>query len=130
MRSLMNAFAVSVSLGLQHGVPLETFVARFAHTKFDPCGVVVGHDVVKMASSIPDVIVRILEADYLLDKDVLAVSKEVAIEVHASRVEPRKDGVERHSRGDAPFCPECGQLMRRTGNCHACEACGTSAGCG
>jgi ribonucleoside-diphosphate reductase alpha chain len=53
-RSLMNNFAIAISLGLQHGVPLEEFVEAFTFTRFEPNGPVVGHDHIKMATSILD----------------------------------------------------------------------------
>ena len=49
-RSLMNSFAIAVSIGLQYGVPLEEFVEAFAYTRFEPSGPVQGNDTVKMAS--------------------------------------------------------------------------------
>ena len=64
-RSLMNNFAIAVSLGLQHGVPLEEFVEAFTFTRFEPNGPVVGHDHIKMATSILDYIFRELAVSYL-----------------------------------------------------------------
>ncbi len=64
-RSLMNNFAIAVSLGLQHGVPLEEFVDAFTFTRFEPNGPVVGHDHIKMATSILDYIFRELAVSYL-----------------------------------------------------------------
>ena len=64
-RSLMNGFAMAISLGLQSGVPLEKFVNAFAFTRFEPCGIVTGNDAIKMASSVLDYIFRELGASYL-----------------------------------------------------------------
>ncbi len=64
-RSLMNNFAIAVSLGLQHGVPLEEFVDAFTFTRFEPNGPVIGHDHIKMATSILDYIFRELAVSYL-----------------------------------------------------------------
>jgi ribonucleoside-diphosphate reductase alpha chain len=64
-RSLMNNFAIAISLGLQHGVPLEEFVEAFTFTRFEPNGPVVGHDHIKMATSILDYIFRELAVSYL-----------------------------------------------------------------
>ncbi|HUY42068.1 MAG TPA: adenosylcobalamin-dependent ribonucleoside-diphosphate reductase [Candidatus Dormibacteraeota bacterium] len=64
-RSLMNNFAIAISLGLQHGVPLEEFVDAFTFTRFEPNGPVVGHDHIKMATSILDYIFRELAVTYL-----------------------------------------------------------------
>ena len=64
-RSLMNCFAISISLGLQHGVPLEEFVDAFVFTRFEPNGVVGGHDRIKMSTSVIDFIFRELAVSYL-----------------------------------------------------------------
>ena len=64
-RSLMNNFAIAISLGLQHGVPLEEFVEAFTFTRFEPNGPVIGHDHIKMATSILDYIFRELAVSYL-----------------------------------------------------------------
>ena len=70
-RSLMNSFAIAVSIGLQYGVPLEEFVEAFAYTRFEPSGPVQGNDTVKMASSVLDYIFRELAISYL-DRNDLA----------------------------------------------------------
>ncbi|HYU11032.1 MAG TPA: vitamin B12-dependent ribonucleotide reductase [Stellaceae bacterium] len=70
-RSLMNNFAIGISLGLQYGVPLEEFVEAFTFTRFEPSGVVEGNDTIKMATSILDYIFRELAISYL-DRDDLA----------------------------------------------------------
>ncbi len=64
-RSLMNNFAIAVSLGLQHGVPLEEFVEAFTFTRFEPSGVVEGNDAIKMATSVLDYVFRELAVSYL-----------------------------------------------------------------
>ena len=64
-RSLMNNFAIAVSLGLQHGVPLHEFVDAFVYTKFEPAGPVSGNDSIKSATSILDYIFRELGVSYL-----------------------------------------------------------------
>jgi ribonucleoside-diphosphate reductase alpha chain len=69
-RSLMNNFAISVSLGLQHGVPLEEFVDAFVFTRFEPAGPVTGNDQVKSATSILDYIFRELGISYLGREDL------------------------------------------------------------
>ena len=70
-RCLMNNFAIAVSLGLQHGTPLEEYADAFTFTKFDPSGVVQGSECIKMSSSILDYIFREL-AVYYLGRDDLA----------------------------------------------------------
>jgi ribonucleoside-diphosphate reductase alpha chain len=64
-RSLMNNFAIAVSLGLQHGVPLDEFVDAFVFTRFEPAGPVTGNDSIKSATSILDYIFRELGVSYL-----------------------------------------------------------------
>ncbi|MBS0618629.1 MAG: vitamin B12-dependent ribonucleotide reductase [Spirochaetes bacterium] len=78
-RSLMNGFAIAVSLGLQYGVPLEEFVEAFVFTKFEPNGVVQGHDRVKMATSVMDFIFRELAITYLDRNDLAHVSPEALV---------------------------------------------------
>jgi ribonucleoside-diphosphate reductase alpha chain len=72
-RSLMNNFAIAVSLGLQHGVPLEEYVDAFTFTRFEPNGPVVGHENIKMATSILDYIFRELAVSYLGRYDLAQV---------------------------------------------------------
>ncbi len=64
-RSLMNCFAIAISIGLQYGVPLEEFVEAFAFTRFEPSGPVQGNDSIKMATSVLDYIFRELAVSYL-----------------------------------------------------------------
>ncbi|MBM4309799.1 MAG: adenosylcobalamin-dependent ribonucleoside-diphosphate reductase, partial [Deltaproteobacteria bacterium] len=64
-RSLMNSFAIAISLGLQYGVPLEEFVDAFVFSRFEPNGIVTGNDHLKMATSVVDYIFRELAINYL-----------------------------------------------------------------
>jgi ribonucleoside-diphosphate reductase alpha chain len=75
-RSLMNCFAIAVSLGLQYGVPLEEFVDAFVFTKFEPNGIVQGNPHIKMATSIIDYIFRELAITYLGRYDLAQVDPE------------------------------------------------------
>ena len=70
-RSLMNNFAIAVSIGLQYGVPLDEFVDAFVFTRFEPAGRVTGNDSIRSATSILDYIFRELGVSYL-DRDDLA----------------------------------------------------------
>ena len=69
-RSLMNSFAIAISLGLQHGVPLEEFVDAFVFTRFEPNGMVVGNERIKMATSVIDYIFREVAISYLDRNDL------------------------------------------------------------
>ncbi|GBD43407.1 Vitamin B12-dependent ribonucleotide reductase [bacterium HR40] len=72
-RSLMNCFAIAISIGLQYGVPLEEFVEAFAYTRFEPSGPVQGNDSIKMATSVLDYIFRELAISYLGRTDLANV---------------------------------------------------------
>ncbi|NUP98839.1 MAG: vitamin B12-dependent ribonucleotide reductase, partial [Armatimonadetes bacterium] len=74
-RSLMNCFAIAVSLGLQHGVPLEEFVDAFTFVRFEPNGMVTGNDRIKMATSVIDYIFRELAVSYLGRTDLAHVAE-------------------------------------------------------
>ncbi|TWB82975.1 ribonucleoside-diphosphate reductase class II [Nitrospirillum amazonense] len=69
-RSLMNNFAIAISLGLQYGVPLEEYVEAFTFTRFEPAGMVQGNDAIKMATSILDYVFRELAISYLSRTDL------------------------------------------------------------
>ena len=75
-RSLMNNFAIAVSIGLQYGVPLDEFVEAFTFTRFEPQGLVTGNDTIKMATSILDYIFRELAISYLDRHDLGHVNSE------------------------------------------------------
>ena len=72
----MNCFSIAISLGLQYGVPLEEFVDAFTFTRFEPNGVVQGHDNIKMSTSVIDYIFRDLALKYLGRTDLVHVAPE------------------------------------------------------
>ena len=86
-RSLMNNFAIAISIGLQYGVPLEEFVEAFTFTRFEPSGMVEGNDAIKMSTSILDYIFRELAISYLGRSDL----------AHVEQADLHPDGV---GRGD------------------------------
>ncbi len=93
-RSLMNCFAIAISIGLQHGVPLEKFVEQFLFTRFEPNGIVQGHDRIKMATSIIDYMFRELAVNYLGRHELAHVAQEAT----------RHDAL--HNAGDEPSWEE------------------------
>ncbi len=96
-RSLLNNFAIAISLGLQHGVPLEEFVDAFIFTRFEPSGPVSGHKRIKMSTSVIDYIFRELAVTYLSREDLAHVSEEAASKTssdHLRIVEPEFEGEE------------------------------------
>lgn len=100
-RSLMNCFAIAVSIGLQYGVPLEEFVDKFTFTRFDPSGVVEGHPNIKSSTSIVDYIFRLLGFEYLDRGDLVQVPPK---EGESSKKQGGKNGpideMELHKRPD------------------------------
>lgn len=75
VRSLLNNFAIAISLGLQHGVPLEEYIDAFVFTRFEPSGMVTGNQRIKMATSIIDYIFRELAVTYLDRNDLSHVDE-------------------------------------------------------
>jgi ribonucleoside-diphosphate reductase alpha chain len=75
-RSMMNCFAISVSMGLQYGVPLEDLVDQFCFTRFEPHGRVEGHDNIKVSTSVIDYVFRVLGYEYLNRTDLAHVIDE------------------------------------------------------
>jgi ribonucleoside-diphosphate reductase alpha chain len=157
-RSLMNCFAMAVSVGLQYGVPLETYVEQYTFTRFEPHGPVVGHDNIKFATSIVDYIFRVLGVEYLKRYDFAQVQpvetqsiddpgtprfEEAEVEEPVPSARPLLQastvsaGAERGAldaqleemMGDAPVCDLCGHITVRNGACYKCLNCGNSLGC-
>ncbi len=145
-RSLMNNFAVSISIGLQYGVPLDEFVDAFVFTRFEPAGQVTGNDSVRSATSILDYIFRELGISYLGRNDLANADGELnadglgrgAADGQAP-VEPEPQSVSRFisrgfSRGAAPdnlvFLPtaqERGALGGLRRDADVCPDCGDTA---
>ncbi|EKD28146.1 MAG: hypothetical protein ACD_79C00417G0001, partial [uncultured bacterium] len=88
-RSLMNCFAIAVSLGLQYGVPLEEYIEAFVFSKFEPSGMVSGNQHIKMATSVIDYIFRELAITYLGRYDLAHVKPEVLLH-DSSKDEPQE----------------------------------------
>jgi ribonucleoside-diphosphate reductase alpha chain len=158
-RSMLNQFAIAVSIGLQYGIPLEAFVKSFTFQKFEPSGMVQGGSHrVKRATSIVDYIFRELAIKYLDRDDLAEISEEDLVTTSISRPEHTPDGVVRHE-GDkrdiqltldvepetvdqkrmrmarergftGDICGNCGgSQMVRNGTCLKCNECGSTTGC-
>ncbi len=154
-RSLMNCFAMAVSVGLQYGVPLRTFVEQFTFTRFEPQGPVEGHENIKIATSIVDYIFRVLGVEYMGRYDLAHVVPETKIEdptdtrpKDTESLPPPSEVLSRLAAdpsagsganaldahldelmGDAPVCDGCGHITVRNGACYKCLNCGNSMGC-
>jgi ribonucleoside-diphosphate reductase alpha chain len=90
-RSMTNCFAIAVSLGLQHGVPLEEFADAFTFTRFEPNGMVQGNPHIKMTTSIIDYIFRELAITYLGRHDLAQVAPD---DLRGDALHREKDDVE------------------------------------
>jgi ribonucleoside-diphosphate reductase alpha chain len=101
LRSMMNCFAIAVSLGLQYGVPLDEYVDVFTFARFEPNGMVAGHDYIKRATSIIDFIFRDLAINYLDRHDLAHVNGD---ELAASR--KRVGASAKEPAAAAPVAPE------------------------
>jgi ribonucleoside-diphosphate reductase alpha chain len=148
-RSLIACFSVILSKSLQYGVPLEEFVDSFTFTRFEPAGMVQGHDAIKSCTSILDFLFRFLGYEYLGRTDFVHVKpldeigeeKPKAIvqtnfakveNVVKSKVDQKVDKiVEARSKGyTGESCRECGSMkVKRNGTCTLCEDCGATSGC-
>jgi ribonucleoside-diphosphate reductase alpha chain len=154
LAGIMDAFSISISLGLQHGVPLATYVRKYVNMKFEPSGMTDDADL-RIATSLVDYIFRRLALDYLNPSEreelgVLSTSERIqptlpeVVEQATPSVntsvqptlidlgekpadEPRL--VHRSEQRDAPMCYQCGNTMQRAGSCYVCSTCGATSGC-
>ncbi len=83
-RSMINCFAISISKGLQYGVPLEEYVETFTFTRFEPQGMVTGHENIKFATSIIDYVFRVLGLEYLGRTDLVQNPPEQVEQEHSN----------------------------------------------
>jgi ribonucleoside-diphosphate reductase alpha chain len=156
LAGIMDAFSISISLGLQHGVPLATYVRKYVNMKFEPSGMTDDADL-RIATSLVDYIFRRLALDYLDQQErddlgVLSTSErlqptlpEIAeqatpnvgvgaeptfIDVTAKpRANDQVVPLSREQQRDAPMCYQCGNAMQRAGSCYVCSSCGATSGC-
>jgi ribonucleoside-diphosphate reductase alpha chain len=156
---LMDAFATSISLALQYGVPLKVLVDKFSHMRFEPSGFT-GNPHVPIAKSVCDYLFRWLGLKFLpADErpfDPTAAQGEMFVQArpeNATAIEPKAlaaavspqsifrpapkvSGREMQEKrtfqaqADAPACPACGSITVRCGACYKCDNCGATTGCG
>ena len=146
LAGLMNSFMISVSLGLQYGVPLEVYVSKFAHMRFEPSGMTNDADI-RVAKSIVDYIFRWMGKKFLTvdqQEEIGILSPEVRarlaegyrnggdapqpIKAPVEMAPPGPDRAVQRVRGRVE-CARCGGRMVRTGSCYTCRDCGTNTGC-
>jgi ribonucleoside-diphosphate reductase alpha chain len=147
LSGIMDAFALSVSIALQYGVPLRALVDKFVNSRFEPSGYT-GNPEIHYAKSIVDYIGRWLGGKFIsrnyFDSEVAGSEASSAPSVVASApaalgspAQPSSSRVadaEASSRAraavdDAPSCSECGMLMTPNGSCYKCSNCGSTSGC-
>ena len=104
-RSLMNCFAIAVSVGLQHGVPLEKFVELFVFSRFEPSGIVMGNDRIKMATSVIDYVFRELAVSYLGRNELAQIQEEDLLPSTTHRDEPEWSEEEIAQEQMIPYMP-------------------------
>ena len=157
LAGIMDAFSISLSLGLQHGVPLATYVHKYANMRFEPAGITDDPEL-RIATSLIDYIFRRLALDFLpveerTELGILStqertqptlpgveematpsvglvddgLSKGVAAATAAN--EPAERPMARAEQLDAPLCYNCGNTMQRAGSCYVCGSCGSTSGC-
>ncbi|MGD0764929.1 MAG: vitamin B12-dependent ribonucleotide reductase [Dehalococcoidia bacterium] len=131
---MMDAFATSISLTLQYGVPLKDLVNKFGHMRFEPAGRTQNREI-PVAQSVVDYVFRWLGSQFL-DEDEKAelgiLSEEVRARLaaeygHQGQFVIKANG--HNGQDDAPPCMNCGWIMTRSGTCYRCENCGSTSGC-
>jgi ribonucleoside-diphosphate reductase alpha chain len=145
---LMDAFATSISMALQYGVPLEALVEKFSHVRFEPSGFTKNSEI-PYAKSITDYIFRWLASKFLSAEHQEAVGVQTSgrsLRPHAGPVLPVVPQQADHAatesaasaasalasmraQSDAPPCHYCGSIMIRNGSCYRCANCGSTSGC-
>jgi ribonucleoside-diphosphate reductase alpha chain len=146
LSGVMDGLALTISLGLQYGVPLKVFVDKLVNTRFEPSGISANPNI-RFATSVLDYIARwlggkFISPDYLklngvtvADKVALAgtagVASGVAVAapIAALYISEAASKSPRDSHEGAPTCSECGMLMVPNGACYKCENCGSTSGC-
>jgi ribonucleoside-diphosphate reductase alpha chain len=141
LAGLMNAFMIAVSVGMQYGVPLEVFVSKFAHMRFEPSGMTNDPDI-RIAKSIPDYIFRwmgkrFLDGDRHAELGIMsqAMREQMAAGLgHGDAAPPAAPAPGQtalfNAWEDAVECAKCGGRKVRTGACYTCRDCGDNSGCG
>ena len=157
LSGLMDSFAISVSHGLQHGVPLKSYVKTLKSTSFAPAGLTDDPEI-KTATSITDYIMRRLAMEYLsfddrlelglaslddapddqtslldpvLENAGLSSQQEITQPIDSSGVAKSSEEIAKAMAASdtAPLCFNCGNQTQRSGSCYVCSSCGSTTGC-
>lgn len=146
INGLMDAFATSISIALQYGVPLEALVKKFSHSRFEPSGFT-SNPQIRIAKSIVDYIGRYLAIKFLNEEALqtigvhsdspasssqtplnLTVEPVVVKEAPVTEAAETVDNLEEQPATDAPLCPNCGSMTFKSGTCYTCLNCGSTTG--
>ncbi len=140
LSGVMDGLALTVSLGLQYGVPLKVFVDKLVNTRFEPSGISANPNI-RFVSSVLDYLARWLGGRFI-SSDYLKLNTDQAVTV--APVQPLQTMMDaamaplsqgstssklRDAHEGAPTCSECGMLMVPNGACYKCENCGSTSGC-
>ena len=153
VNGLMDSLGISMSMALQHGVPLKDLVRKLAHLRFEPAGAT-NNPRIRFAKSIPDYVARWLALEFLTEDERRSIGLEGPTEgngnghgtapapgaksgeaVRPSTAKFETPPLDAFSEGaggvseDAPSCAICGGIMVRSGTCYACTVCGSTSGC-
>jgi ribonucleoside-diphosphate reductase alpha chain len=148
VNGLMDSLGISMSMALQHGVPLRDLVRKLAHLRFEPAGAT-NNPKIRFAKSIPDYVARWLATEFLTEDDRRAIGLEgpAAENGHGAGAAPpaASQTVKFETKpldafapqpaaaggvsDDSPSCHVCGGIMVRSGTCYACTVCGATSGC-
>jgi ribonucleoside-diphosphate reductase alpha chain len=156
LSGVMDAFSIAISIGLQYGVPLETYVSKFINMKFEPSGMTNDPDI-RFASSLLDYVFRRLALDHLtpetreglgiksIEERREAMQGQIPEPAEPPQLESPVDGVDAQDGSaprlievterpsakalDAPLCYSCGSKMQPAGSCYVCSSCGSTSGC-
>jgi len=138
LSGFMDGLALSISIGLQYGVPLKALVDKLTNTRFEPSGFTENLSI-RYSSSVLDYIARwlggkFLSSEYLKpgaapsDQDMIrpALSSSAVSAANRKAIQSSNGG---GTTGDAPSCSTCGMLMAPNGSCYKCINCGATSGC-
>jgi ribonucleoside-diphosphate reductase alpha chain len=153
VNGLMDSLGISMSMALQHGVPLKDLVRKLAHLRFEPAGAT-NNPKIRFAKSIPDYVARWLALEFLTEDERRSIGLEGPAEgngnghgngaVPAARPSTAASSATFQTKSldaftppaevhvtdeDAPSCAVCGGIMVRSGTCYACTVCGSTSGC-
>jgi ribonucleoside-diphosphate reductase alpha chain len=144
LSGVMDGLALTISLGLQYGVPIKVFVDKLVNTRFEPSGITANPNI-RFVSSVLDYIARWLGGRFI-SADYLKLNGSAPVEAGAAgtamapavssmplmmppAIKPSSSSSMTNAHEGAPTCSECGMLMVPNGACYKCENCGSTSGC-